>query len=210
MDDLLIPLFPLEVVLFPGQRLPLHIFEDRYKTMIQECLEAGPSGEFGIVFAKENGIVNVGCTAEILEVSRRYADGRMDIITAGHRRFEVLFLDETKDYLRAAAQFLQDEDTSVPEDLSRSVLELHKQVLQLLPGDPETAGSKPALDSPASLSYHLAGPLPLDLDFKQLLLTLRSELERLQRVEEYFKYLLPRLRLAAWAREKASGNGQCR
>jgi Lon protease-like protein len=207
MEELLIPLFPLELVLFPGQRLPLHIFEERYKTMVQECLEAGQAAEFGIVMTKENGIVNVGCSAQILEVTRRYDDGRLDIMIAGRRRFEVLFLDQARDYLRAAAQFFDDEESSVSEELSRNVLELHQQVVQLLPADPE----RPAAgESAGQLSYRLAGSLPLDPDFKQLLLSLRSEQERLQRVADYFRYLLPRLRLATWARGKAGGNGHCR
>ncbi len=207
MEELLIPIFPLELVLFPGQRVPLHIFEDRYKTMVRECLDTEKAGEFGIVMAKENGIVNVGCTARIVEVTRKYEDGRMDIVIAGHRRFEVLFLDETKEYLRAAAQFFEDEENAVSDDLSRNVLELHQQVLQLMPNDPEaqTAG-----ESASQLSYRLAGPLPLDPDFKQLLLALRSEKERLERVADYFRYLLPRLKLATWARGKAGGNGHCR
>ncbi len=207
MEELLIPLFPLELVLFPGQRVPLHVFEDRYKTMVGECLEEGKASEFGIVMAKENGIVNVGCTAQIVEVTRRYDDGRMDIVISGHRRFEVLFLDESKDYLRAAAQFFEDEDAPVPEDLSRNVLDLHQQVLQLMPVDAETQSTT---ETAPHLSFRLAGPLPLDPDFKQLLLGLRSEPERLQRVAEYFKYLLPRLKLATWARGKAGGNGHCR
>lgn len=218
MDDLLIPLFPLEVVLFPGQRLPLHIFEERYKTMIRECLEGGEPREFGVVLAKENAIVNVGCTAEVVEVTRRYPDGRLDIVAAGRRRFEVLFVDESKDYLRAAAQFFQDDESSAPETLHRSVLELQKQVLQLLPQDEqeEEGQSKEGREKPSPgsahplLSFRVAGPLPLDLDFKQLLLTMRSESERLERVVEYFQRLLPRLRLAAWARAKAGGNGHCR
>lgn len=206
MDNLLIPLFPLELVLFPGQRVPLHIFEERYKTMIGECLQAGEQAEFGIVMAKENGIVNVGCTAAIEAVTKRYDDGRMDILVAGRRRFEVLFLDESKEYLRAAAQFFDDEETTVAAELSSDVDDLYKQVLQLMPLDAEAPPSTPS----ALLSYRLAGPLPLDPDFKQLLLSIRSEGERLRRMSEYFKYLLPRLRLATWARAKAGGNGHCR
>lgn len=206
MEELLIPLFPLDLVLFPGQRVPLHIFEERYKTMVRECLDAAKS-EFGIVMAKENGIVNVGCTARIVEVTRKYEDGRMDIIITGQRRFEVLFLDESKEYLRAAAQFFEDEEAAVSDDLSRNVLDLHKQVLQFMPNDPE---ARTAGETASQLSYRLAGPLPLDPDFKQLLLSLRSEKERLERVAEYFRYLLPRLKLATWARGKAGGNGHCR
>lgn len=218
MDDLLIPLFPLEVVLFPGQRLPLHIFEERYKTMIRECLEAAEPREFGVVLAKENAIVNVGCTAEVLEVTRRYDDGRMDIVTAGRRRFEVLFVDESREYLRAAAQFFQDEETPTSETLCRQVAELHRQVLQLISQEAEEGEKQSGEEGDEShpegvrqpLSFRVAGRLPLDLDFKQLLLTLRSETERLERVEEYLQHLLPRLRLASWARAKSGGNGQCR
>ena len=76
MQDSLIPLFPLEVVLFPGQPLPLHIFEERYKVMIRECLATEGPREFGVVLARPNDIVKVGCTAEVVELVRSYADGR--------------------------------------------------------------------------------------------------------------------------------------
>lgn len=210
MQELFIPLFPLELVLFPGQRLPLHIFEERYKVMIKECLEEKGPREFGVVLAKENAIVNVGCTAEVVEVTRRYPDGRMDIVTAGKRRFEVLFLDESKEYLRAAAQFFADDDASAPEKLARDLLELNRQVVQLLPGDAEELKDAEKAPEGPPLSFRVAAPLPLDLDFKQMLLALRSESERRERVIEYFNQLIPRLRLTAWARAKSGGNGQCR
>jgi len=249
MEELLIPLFPLEVVLFPGQVLPLHIFEERYKTMIRECIDGAPAGrdEFGVVLAKENAILNVGCSAVVTRVAKEYPDGRMDILTVGKRRFEVLFVDQNRDYLRAAAQFFQDEDSATPEPLKTTVIELHHQVIELLGAEAEgegaggpgeealgAEGAEPelspeeeeeteaaeAVEAAAAgvagepgvraLSFRLTGPLPLDLDFKQLLLTMRSEPERLERVSEYFQRLLPRLRMANWARTKAGGNGQCR
>ena len=90
MDDLMLPLFPLDVVLLPQESLPLHIFEERYKEMITECLEAQARGaaeeEFGIVFAKDEKMETVGCSAHILEVTQRYEDGRLDIITLGKRK----------------------------------------------------------------------------------------------------------------------------
>ena len=204
MEDLLIPLFPLELVLFPGQRLPLHIFEERYKTMIGECVET--AAEFGIVLAKENAIVNIGCTAQVVEVARKYEDGRMDVVTVGRRRFEVLFVDETREFLRAAAQFFQDEDVPASDTLAARVTELARQVGELVPQDEAAAATAPA----APLSYHVAAPLPLDLDFKQMLLALRTENERLERVTHYLQQLLPRLRLAARTRTKSRGNGHCR
>ena len=77
----LIPLFPLSVVLLPSMPLPLHIFEDRYKEMMSEDYPA--KGEFGVVFAKDDGIVNIGCTATVERVMRRYDDGRLDLLAIG-------------------------------------------------------------------------------------------------------------------------------
>ena len=108
MQQELLPLFPLQLVLLPGAGLPLHIFEERYKEMIGEAINDGT--EFGIVLASEKGIVNTGCTAVVQRVVNRYDDGRMDIIARGRRRFEILLLNEEKNYLRGAVEFFDDED----------------------------------------------------------------------------------------------------
>jgi Lon protease-like protein len=92
MSARLLPLFPLQVVVFPRTQLPLHIFEERYKRMVGDAIRE--QSEFGIVLAKEDGIVNAGCTVTVDKVLKTYADGRMDIITRGRRRFEVLSLDQ--------------------------------------------------------------------------------------------------------------------
>ena len=114
MAEVLLPLFPLEVVLLPEAPLPLHIFEDRYKRMIGECLEAQSQGsdreEFGVVLAREAEMQKVGCSARILEVTRRYDDGRLDILTAGTRRFEVLYTKDEKPYLEGGVVFFDDEE----------------------------------------------------------------------------------------------------
>ena len=88
MQPGLLPLFPLQVVLLPGSELPLHIFEDRYKEMIGEAIRNRQ--EFGVVLANGKGIVNTGCTAMVDKVLRQYPDGRMDILTHGRRRFEIV------------------------------------------------------------------------------------------------------------------------
>src|SRR5437868_15508940 len=103
MSDLL-PLFPLELVLFPGMALPLHIFEPRYKEMIGECLEH--DSPFGIVRAIEDGIAQIGCSAEVVTVVKRYEDGQLDIVTRGLRRFEVLEINQERSFLQAAVNFL--------------------------------------------------------------------------------------------------------
>ena len=103
----LLPLFPLDVVLFPGTPLPLHIFEPRYREMISECLDRKMS--FGVVRAKEEGVAEIGCTAEIITVTRKYPDGRLDIVTEGRERFEVMQVNQERSFLQAEVLYLQDE-----------------------------------------------------------------------------------------------------
>src|SRR4051812_35174839 len=98
-----LPLFPLQVVLLPEGELPLHIFEERYKEMIQEVIR--DHIEFGVVLANEKGILNTGCTAIIEKVLGEYPDGRLDILTAGRRRFEILRLNDERSFLRGAVDF---------------------------------------------------------------------------------------------------------
>ena len=95
MPSRLLPLFPLQVVVFPRTPLPLHIFEDRYKEMVGEAIR--DSSEFGVVLAKDEGIVNAGCSVTVEKVLHMYPDGRMDILTRGKRRFEILSLNEEKE-----------------------------------------------------------------------------------------------------------------
>ncbi len=95
----LLSLFPLELVLLPGTPLPLHIFEPRYKEMIGECL--ANDAPFGVVRALEEGIAEVGCTAEIITVTKQYPDGRLDLIAEGRNRFEVLEVNRERSFLQA-------------------------------------------------------------------------------------------------------------
>jgi len=209
MESLLLPLFPLELVLFPGQSLPLHIFEDRYKEMINECVKN--QTEFGIVLAKDDSLASIGCTAVVTNVGKRYDDGRMDIETAGRRRFEVLFLDEERSFIRAAAQFFDDEDpaTADASDRRRAVT-LHKEVVELLFSDAVERQSHEVDPQAHLLSFLLMGPLPVDHDFKQSLLTMRSEAERMERVRDCLEKLLSHLRLVSKVRTRAGSNGHGR
>ncbi len=214
MEELLLPLFPLEIVLLPEQPLPLHIFEERYKQMIGECLEAKSQGsgrqEFGIILAKDQEMRTVGCSARIVNVTRKYADGRMDILTVGKRRFEVLFTDEEMPYLRGGIEFFEDDadnDTPDNEEAQRGI-ELFRQAMQRL---------RKSTDMPIHLpqpyrylSFRIAAPLPLDLDFKQELLSIRQESERLHRVIGVIEALIVQLDLVQKARTKAGGNGDVR
>ena len=208
MESLLLPLFPLELVLFPGQSLSLHIFEERYKEMIGESLTG--QTEFGIIQAKDNSIVNIGCTATVAEVTRRYDDGRMDIEVTGSRRFEVLFLDQERSFLRAAVQFFDDEDPGADLADSRRALALHGEVLELLFNDAEERRKNQANPEAKQLSFLVMAPLPVDNDFKQALLAIRSEAERMARVTDCMEKLLSHLRLVAKVRARAGTNGHGR
>lgn len=196
----LLPLFPLDVVLLPGAPLPLHIFEPRYKEMIGECL--AEETQFGVIRALEEGLAEIGCTAEIVTVTRQYPDGRMDLIAEGRSRFAVLDLNKERSFLRAEVLYVPDEPgLTAQAEIARAV-ELHRQILELAGAAQDLSGA-----DQATLSFHIAGSLPLDLDFKQQLLGIRSEGERMQTLGAYLEKLLPNLRRAARAREKSGGNG---
>jgi Lon protease-like protein len=196
----LLPLFPLDLVLLPGAPLPLHIFEPRYKEMIGECIEK--KNLFGVVRAQESSLADVGCTAEIVAVTKRYDDGRMDIVTQGRERFELLEVNQERAFLRGEILYLSDEpEQPTPQERERAI-ELHRQILALA-----SAQQDLAQENDLPLSYQLAGSLPLDLDFKQQLLALRSEAARIRSVIQYFGSILPNLRRAVQIRQKAGGNG---
>ena len=197
----LLPLFPLEAVLLPGTPLPLHVFEPRYKEMIGECLER--KQPFGVVRAKNGEVAEIGCTAEILEVAKKYDDGRMDIVTQGRLRFEVMQVSSERSFLQAEVFYLRDDPgKATREEISRAV-ELHGEIMKLAGSEPENASEV----NERELSFHLAGPLPLDLDFKQSLLGMKSEPERLQAVISFFENILPNVRRTLHVRRKAGGNG---
>jgi Lon protease-like protein len=197
----LLPLFPLDVVLLPGMPFPLHIFEPRYQEMVSDCLVR--KEVFGVVRMKEEGVANVGCTAEITKVVKKYDDGRMDILTQGRRRFEILEVDKARSYLRAEVIYLEDEPGRASAEEIERVGRLHAEIMELAGAEAEGAAS---IDQ-TLLSFYLAGSLPLDLDFKQSLLAMTSEPERIQAVIACFETILPSLRRSVQVRKKASGNG---
>jgi Lon protease-like protein len=204
-SDLLLPLFPLEVVLLPGATLPLHIFEERYKLMIGEAVDQ--HSEFGIVLAQGRSLANLGCSAVVEKVIKRYEDGRLDILTIGQRRFEILFLDDQKPYLQAAVHFIADDETAAapaPEVIAR-LRELCARAAEYVPSMEAVAGEGEALNS-----FQIAAVAPTDLEFKQRLLGQRSEAERIATLNEYLEKLLPRLQTTRKAEAVSRGNGHAR
>lgn len=211
MDKLLLPLFPLELVLLPEEPLPLHIFEDRYKEMIGECLKAKEeqSGqqEFGVVLASRNELHTAGCSAKIVNLTRKYSDGRLDIFTVGVRRFEVLYTDQERTFLRGGVEFFDDDagaDVPVDADATRAI-ELFRRMLQRLR---KTSDLPVHFPRPyRHLSFRIAAALPLEPDFKFQLLTLRNEQERLRITIEALMHLIPHIDRVERIRAKAGGNG---
>ena len=197
----LLPLFPLDLVLFPGTSLPLHIFEPRYREMISECLDRKKL--FGVVRAKEEGVAEIGCTAEIITVAKKYPDGRMDIVTEGRERFEVMQVNQERSFLQAEVLYLRDEPDQASSDEIAQAVKLQGEIMQLAGSE---AANRAESDT-SQLSFQLVGPLPLDLDFKQTLLGIKSEAERVRAVVSYFEAILPNLRRTVRVRQKAGGNG---
>jgi Lon protease-like protein len=196
-----IPLFPLDVVLFPGIPLPLHIFEERYKLMVGECMEQ--RREFGVVMTREDGIAAVGCTAAILQVVKRYPDGRMDILAVGRVPFQMSDVFDEKPYLEAAVEYLEDEAFSEGPS-PRPLLTLFEQCYAALRGQaPRLEGAPPGVP----LTFLLASELPLELEFKQELLEMRSEAQRQENLREKLEKWLPELERVESMKRRAGGNG---
>lgn len=203
MSNELLPLFPLEVVLFPGMPLPLHIFEPRYKQLIRTCLERGE--HFGVVLARKEGLAGVGCTTEIVKVVKEFDDGRMNILTVGRNRFRVLQLFEELPYLQAQVEMLEeDEETDGEAPRPVHLWKFFEEAFTLAGGEgpaaPEPEGGHP-------LSFHIAILLPLELEIKQKILELPSEMERQRALEFHLQKWLPKLRRLARLKVKAAGNG---
>jgi len=197
-----IPLFPLNVVLLPGAELPLHIFEPRYRQMVKECLQE--KSEFGMLLSLPNGVARVGCTAEVLEVVKRYEDGRMDILTVGRAPFRVVELFTQNPLLEGHVDYLEDRDSRLNPGIQRELVELfeacHTLIFDDYPKNLEGA-------SPDDLSFLVAGTLPMELLWKQQILELRNEAERQERLVAYLREWAPHLQKSDALRQRAGGNG---
>jgi Lon protease-like protein len=200
-----IPLFPLNVVLLPGAPLPLHIFEERYKQMVNECLES--ESEFGMVLADESGTRRVGCTARIVELVERYEDGRMLILVEGSRRFKLNNILTGRPYYMGEIEYLEEEPEEDVNALAEECIALLERVVEAA-----TEGSVGIEIEPPyrNLSFAIAGRVEFDLETRQQILELTSEKERLQKVKELLNAAAQRLERERQAREKAQTNGHLR
>jgi Lon protease-like protein len=193
------PLFPLGLVLLPGETVPLHIFEERYKLMVGHCLEE--ESEFGIVWLADDGLRDIGCAAEITQVLERFDDGRLNILVRGTSAFRLDRRIGDLPYPAGDVELLEDEAAADDELLARAragYADLVEEVTDSRP-EPEALGE---LDA-----YGMAATLEIAPGAKQALLELRSEPARLEQLEALFAEALKRIKTAAKVAEQASGNG---
>jgi Lon protease-like protein len=197
------PLFPLGIVALPSEIVPLHIFEERYKTMIGECLER--EDEFGIVWLSDDGLRPIGCACEITEVLERMEDGRMNILTRGTRPFRIVARQDELAYPAGEVEFLEDKreelDTDVLEEAHGVYASLVERATDRRPDEAEllTMGA-----------YEMAATVDFGLDAKQGLLDLRSENARLRLITRLFRAASKRLDFAERAQARARSNGKVR
>jgi Lon protease-like protein len=199
------PLFPLGIVLLPSEMVPLHIFEERYKVMIGECLES--DAEFGILWLADDGLRDVGCTARVTRVLEELDDGRMNILVSGGHPFRLLRRIDDMPYPAGDVQILDD-----AEDPQAAVAELtseaHERYADLVE---QVTDERPSPDDLEHLdAYGMAATIEFDAAPKQELLELRSERERLVQVRDLFIATMKRIADAEEAVELARSNGRIR
>ena len=197
------PLFPLGIVALPGELIPLHIFEDRYKTMMNECLQE--EKEFGIVWMSDDGLRENGCACAIDRVLERTEDGRMNLLTRGTRPFRVVERQSHIAYPAGVIEFLEDRDEPVDPELLRDAQEAYAELVQ------RATDKEPGSDELAEMdAYGMAATVDFGPDAKQGLLDLRSENARLRLVTRLFHAAVERLELIDRAQERARSNGKVR
>lgn len=204
-----IPLFPLNVVMFPGMTVPLHIFEARYRRMIGRCLEDETA--FGIVYGTDEGFAEVGCATDVTALLERFPDGRMNILTKGVRRLRILghFADASsltppdgQPLIVGLAEAFEDEEETVTPGLLQKVVQAYGEALRMVSGW-AALGTIQGL-APEALSFAVAAQLGLPPEDKQAILEMRSVSARLERVLHVLDRSLPGIREM---KRRTGGNG---
>src|SRR3954463_8518025 len=195
------PLFPLPIVLLPSEVVPLHIFEDRYKAMVARCLDERT--EFGIVWLADDGLKEVGCTAQIAEVLERAPDGRMNILVRGGNPFRLLERQEDLVYPAGTVELLEDGSDDVEIEVGEEARERYADLLQEITDERPDSGALSALSA-----YEMAASVEIDAELKQGLLELRSEEERLRMLARLFKDGIATLERARKIADRARTNGK--
>ncbi len=197
-----IPLFSLEVVLFPGMPLPLHIFEPRYRIMLARCINE--KTEFGVVLATGTELAKIGCTAELVEKLKEYPDGRVDILCEGRALFRLIEVLNEREYQEAIADYLPEGILPQDSEQEARLIERFQVCHALVFGQPWVVSSR---DTELSLAFQMAARLPLELEVKQNLLEIPEENARQAFLLLRINDLLPQLAQRQRLRNIAGGNG---
>ena len=197
------PLFPLGLVALPSELIPLHIFEQRYKAMMNECLR--DEREFGILWLADDGLREIGCACEIAEVIERMDDGRMNLVARGTRPFRVLERQGHLAYPAGVVEFLDDREDEIDDDVAQAAHEAYADLVRRATDRDPTAEELAELDA-----YAMAATVDFGLDAKQGLLDLRSENARLRLVTRLFRAAIKRLDFVDRAQTRARSNGRVR
>jgi Lon protease-like protein len=197
------PLFPLGIVALPSELIPLHIFEERYKTMIGHCIEE--DAEFGIVWMAEDGLRPVGCACEIAEVLERMEDGRINLIARGTRPFRLESRQDTLPYPAGTIEFLDDREEELDDEAADDARAAYAKLVE------EATDRTPDLEEIAGMTaYEMAATVEFGLDAKQGLLDLRSEGARMRLLTRLFRAAVRRLDFVERAQAMARSNGKVR
>ncbi|MBV9311413.1 MAG: LON peptidase substrate-binding domain-containing protein [Solirubrobacterales bacterium] len=197
------PLFPLGLVALPHEAIPLHIFEERYKTMMNECLQA--ESEFGIVWLSDDGLREVGCACNIERVLERMEDGTMNLLARGTRPFRVLERQGHLPYPAGVIEFVDDRPDPLDQRLLETAHEAYSELVK------RATDREPDAEELSEMgAYAMASTVDFGLDAKQGLLDLRSENARLRLVTRLFRAALKRLDYVDRAQARARSNGKVR
>jgi Lon protease-like protein len=197
------PLFPLGLVALPGELIPLHIFEERYKTMMNECLTN--EHEFGIVWLSDDGLRTIGCAARIERVLERMDDGRMNLLARGTRPFRVVERQAHLAYPAGVIEFVADRGDEIDGSLAQTARDAYSELVK------RATDNEPDTDELTEMdAYSMAATVDFGLDAKQGLLDLRSENARLRLVTRLFRAALKRLDYVDRAQARAASNGKVR
>jgi Lon protease-like protein len=197
------PLFPLGLVALPGELIPLHIFEDRYKTMMSDCLEG--ESEFGIVWLSDDGLREIGCACVIDRVVERLEDGSMNLVARGTRPFRVLERQAHLPYPAGVVEFLDDRVEQSDAELAGQARAAYSDLVR------RATDRDPEADELSAMSaYAMAATVDFGLDAKQGLLDLRSENARMRLVARLFRAATKRLDFVDRAQARARSNGKVR
>jgi Lon protease-like protein len=197
------PLFPLGIVALPSESVPLHIFEDRYRTMIEECMET--EREFGIVWCSETELKPVGCACRIEELLERMDDGRLNILARGTRPFRLVERQDDLPYPAGLVEFLGDQDEEADAHAARTTRELYRELVEQATDQRLKEGELDQLDA-----YRMAGTVEFGASAKQELLELRSENARLRLLAHLLGAAIKRVELVERAQAGARANGKVR